>query len=69
MSGALAQRGVSIVELHTEIVSGAMTAEHLFKVKAILLVPKNVTNDEVRRAMEALANEMMVDLELGEKTG
>jgi methionyl-tRNA formyltransferase len=69
MSGALAQRGVSIVELHTEIVSGAMTAEHLFKVKANLLVPKNVTNDEVRRAMEALANEMMVDLELGEKTG
>ena len=34
------QRGVSIEELHTEIVSGAMTAEHLFKVKAVLLVPK-----------------------------
>ncbi len=66
LSGALAQRGVSIVELHTEIVSGAMTAEHLFKVKAVLLVPKSVTNDDVRRSMEALANEMMVDLELGE---
>jgi glycine cleavage system regulatory protein/folate-dependent phosphoribosylglycinamide formyltransferase PurN len=66
MSGALAQRGVSIVELHTEIVSGAMTAEHLFKVKAVLLVPKSVTNEDVRRSMEALANEMMVDLELGE---
>lgn len=66
LSGALAQRGVSIVELHTEIVSGAMTAEHLFKVKAVLLVPKNVTNEDVRHAMEALANEMMVDLELGE---
>jgi len=66
LSSALAQRGVSIVELHTEIVSGAMTAEHLFKVKAMLLVPKNVSNEDVRRAMEALANEMMVDLELGE---
>ncbi len=65
LSGALAQRGVSIEELHTEIVSGAMTAEHLFKVKAELLVPKNVSNDDVRRALEALANEMMVDVELG----
>jgi len=67
LSGALAQRGVSIEELHTEIVSGAMTAEHLFKVKAELLVPKSVTNDDVRRALEALANEMMVDVELGEQ--
>lgn len=69
LSGALAQRGVSIEELHTEIVSGAMTAEHLFKVKAVLLVPKSVTNDDVRRALEALANEMMVDLALGETGG
>jgi glycine cleavage system regulatory protein len=66
LSGALAQRGVSIEELHTEIVSGAMSAEHLFKVKATLLVPKNVGNDDVRRALEALANEMMVDLALGD---
>ena len=67
LSGALAQRGVSIEELHTEIVSGAMTAEHLFKVKALLLVPKSVGNDEVRHALESLANEMMVDLELGDR--
>ncbi len=66
LSGALAQRGVSIEELHTEIVSGAMTAEHLFKVKAVLLVPKTVTNEDVRHALEALANEMMVDIALGE---
>jgi len=68
LSSALAQRGVSIEELHTEIVSGAMTAEHLFKVKAVLLVPKSVSNDDVRRALEALANEMMVDIALGEQS-
>jgi methionyl-tRNA formyltransferase len=67
LSGALAQRGVSIEDLHTEIVSGAMAAEHLFKVKALLLVPKAVTNDEVRHALEALASEMTVDLALGEQ--
>jgi glycine cleavage system regulatory protein len=66
LSSALAAKGVSIEELHTEIVSGAMTAEHLFKVKAVLLVPKSVSNDDVRHALEALANEMMVDVALGE---
>ncbi|MCC6868375.1 MAG: formyl transferase [Burkholderiales bacterium] len=65
LSSALAQRGVSIEELHTEIVSGAMSAEHLFKVRAELLVPKAVSNDDLRGALEALANEMMVDVELG----
>ena len=45
-----------------------MTAEHLFKVKALLLVPKSVSNDDVRRALEALANEMMVDIALGEQS-
>jgi len=64
MSGSLAQLGVSIAELHTEIVSGAMTAEHLFKVKADLLVPQSVGNDALRHALEALANEMMVDIAL-----
>ena len=66
LSGSLAERGVSIEELHTEIVSGAMSAEHLFKVKALLLVPKSVSNDDLRRGLEALANEMMVDIALGE---
>jgi len=66
LSGSLAQRGVSIEELHTEIVSAAMSAEHLFKVKALLAVPEALPNEELRRGLEALANEMMVDLALGE---
>jgi glycine cleavage system regulatory protein/folate-dependent phosphoribosylglycinamide formyltransferase PurN len=64
LSSAFAQLGVSIEELHTEIVSGPMTSEHLFKVKAQLLVPQNVGNDALRGALEALANEMTVDLAL-----
>jgi glycine cleavage system regulatory protein len=64
LSTTLADRGVSIEELHTEIVSGAMSAEHLFKVRASLLVPANLTNEALRQGLEALANEMMVDLAL-----
>ncbi len=66
LSASLAKRGVSIEELHTEIVSAAMSAEHLFKVNALLVVPESLPNDELRRALEALANEMMVDIALGE---
>jgi methionyl-tRNA formyltransferase len=67
LSSALAQRGVSIEDLHTEIVDGAQATEHVFKVKALLLVPKAVSNDEVRKALDALADEMTVDLALGEQ--
>jgi glycine cleavage system regulatory protein len=66
LSAALAERGVSIDELHTEIASAAMSAESLFKVKAALVVPHALSDDELRRSLEALANEMMVDIALGD---
>ena len=68
LSARLAERGVSIDELHTEIASAAMSAENLFKVKAVLVVPDALSNDELRRGLEALANEMMVDIALGDET-
>lgn len=67
LSGSLVKRGVSIEELHTQVVSAAMSAEHMFKVNALLAVPAALPNDELQRALEALANEMMVDIELEEK--
>src|SRR5438445_8974519 len=66
LSGSLARRRVSIEDLHTEIVSGATPAEQLFKVKALLDVPEQVSNDELRRALEPLMKEMTVDIALGE---
>jgi methionyl-tRNA formyltransferase len=66
LSGSLARRRISIGDLHTEIVDGATPAEHLFKVKALLVVPETVAIDELRRALEPLMNEMTVDVALGE---
>jgi methionyl-tRNA formyltransferase len=66
LSARLAERGVSIDELHTEIASAAMSAENLFKVKAALIVPEALSDEELRRSLEALANEMMVDIALGD---
>ena len=64
LSGSLANRGVSIEELHTEFVSAPMSADPLFKVHALLAVPAGLSDAELKRELEALATEMMVDVEL-----
>jgi len=69
LSGCLARRGVSIEELHTEFASAPMSAERLFKVKARLDLPEGYTDDELRHDLEALANEMMVGIEVGTPAG
>jgi glycine cleavage system regulatory protein len=66
VSRALAERGVGIEEFESEVASGAMSGEALFRARARLRVPDSVSADELRRAMEALANELMVDLELAD---
>jgi glycine cleavage system regulatory protein len=67
LSRRLAERGVSIEDLHTEIVDGEGGAAHQFKVKALLVVPKALGNDALRTELAALANEMTLDIALGER--
>jgi glycine cleavage system regulatory protein len=70
LSGALARRSVSIDELHTAIESAPMSAERLFRFDALISVPASVADDDLRCELEALANELMVDLDVaapGEK--
>jgi glycine cleavage system regulatory protein len=43
-----------------------MSGEALFRARARLRVPESLSVDALRRAMEALANELMVDLELAD---
>lgn len=66
VSHALAARGVSIAELHTSLVSGAMSGESMFRAQASLVAPAALAIDELRRTLEALANELMVDVNLDE---
>lgn len=68
LSHALAERGVSITELHTALVSGAMSGESLFQAQASLVAPLALSAVELRRALESLANELMVDVNLDEST-
>ncbi len=64
ISNQLAQHGVSIDKLQTQIVSGAMSGEQMFQMQAQLTVPTTLDNHELQRALEGIANELMVDLEL-----
>ena len=66
ISGALARLGVSIDELVTDCVSGSMSGESLFRARAKLQVPQGVETAQLRRVLEDLANDLMVDVMLDE---
>lgn len=63
----LAEAGVSIEHMHTEIVGGQAPGKNTFKVAAHLLVPRAMSSDELRVRLEALGREMMVDFALGDR--
>ena len=58
----LAQHGVNIEELETELTSAPMSGETLFRARARLGVPATVTSDEIRGILEAIAADLLVDL-------
>ncbi|HSL74959.1 MAG TPA: ACT domain-containing protein [Ilumatobacteraceae bacterium] len=66
IASALAQRGVSIEELETSTTSAPMSAESLFEATATLRLPTSVDLDGLRASLEAIANELMVDLDVGD---
>jgi glycine cleavage system regulatory protein len=67
ISRVLAEAGISIDELETEIASGAMSGEAMFKASALLRLPPDAAIADLRRRLEALANELMVDIALDER--
>jgi glycine cleavage system regulatory protein len=63
---ALARRGVSVMELESEVVNASMAGGHLFQARVRVCVPTGVDEDHLRDDLEALANEIMVDLNWSE---
>ena len=64
VASALAQRDVSIEELETSTISAPMSAERLFEATASLRLPDDVDLDALQLALEDIANELMVDLDV-----
>ena len=67
IAGALAQRNVSIEELETSASSAPMSGELLFEATATLRVPATADPADLRAALEAIANELMVDLDVTDR--
>ncbi len=62
ISRAIAERGVNVEELESHTSSAPMSGETLFHAEAWLRLPGNADPDELRIALEKLADELMVEL-------
>jgi glycine cleavage system regulatory protein len=64
ISHALASFGVNVEELHTECASAAMSGETLFKARARLSIPESCNIPELRRTLEKIAADLIVEISL-----
>jgi glycine cleavage system regulatory protein len=64
ISRALAQRGVNVDELHTQCEEAPMGGGQLFRAEALLHVPSALSTEELSSALEAIADDLMVDVAL-----
>lgn len=64
VSAALAQLGASIEELDTATSHTPMSGGALFEATAAVVLPRDVSIDDVRDQLEALADRLMVDIDL-----
>jgi glycine cleavage system regulatory protein len=64
LSQALAARKVNVDELHTQCEPAAMTGEPLFRANAELSAPRGVAIEELRKALEGIGDDLMVDVSL-----
>ena len=67
ISSKLAALGVSVQDLRTIIENAPMSGERLFRAEAELAPPARADFEQIRSALEQLADDMMIDLKL--KTG
>jgi len=65
----LAESGISIEHINTEIVGTTAAAKKTFKVAAHLLVPNALSSDDLKRRLDTVASAMMVDIALDDRPG
>ncbi len=66
VSSVLARLGVSVDELETSWRSAPMTGETLFEARAELHLPDGVSAGDVRRALESIAEDLMVEVDVAD---
>ncbi|GAA4101665.1 glycine cleavage system protein R [Nocardioides kongjuensis] len=66
ISAALARERVSIRELVTDVRDAPMAGGHLFEARAVLEAPTGTHVEDLRTTLEAIADELMVEITLAE---
>jgi|SRR6476619_7505127 len=66
ISAALADRGVSIEELSTDVRDAPMAGGMLFEARAVLNAPPTTSTEALRSILEGLADELMVEIRLSD---
>ena len=64
ISDVLARRQVNIEDMETAFFNGSFSGEDLFEMRATLRAPAELTDDALRKTLESLANNLMVDINL-----
>ncbi len=66
ISASLAARNVSIEELSTDVRDAPMAGGTLFEARAVLNAPPATSTDALRKMLEGLAHELMVEIRLSD---
>jgi glycine cleavage system regulatory protein len=66
ISAALARAGVNVEEFSSEVASGPMSGEMLFKASARLQLPQGCDVAALKRELEKIAADLLVDVSFGE---
>jgi len=62
----LAERGVNVEELSSEVSSAPMSGEPLFKARATLRLPEGCTSETLQRELERIAADLIVEITLAQ---
>jgi glycine cleavage system regulatory protein len=66
ISAALAAERIGFEELHTDVREAPMAGGMLFEARAVLEAPPALDVDDLRVGLEAIADELMVDIKLSD---
>jgi len=66
ISSLLASRRINVEELATDLYSAPMAGDVMFRARARVHVPAGVDEGELRRSLERLAGDLMVEIRLAE---
>ncbi|MCK4711112.1 MAG: hypothetical protein KAU21_21045 [Gammaproteobacteria bacterium] len=65
ISSVLVNNGATVEDLESEVTEASMSGEKLFKASITLCLAEGYSADKLSEVLEDLANELIVDIELG----